>query len=355
MRAVVYRGPWDLVVADVDVRPLGRGEVRVAVDSAGVCGTDVRIFKGEHSGFANGTGRVPGHEVVGRVSEVGPRVSPPGLAVGDVVFVAPNIGCGVCAQCRRGNDNLCPTTEAIGISLDGGFAERVLVPARAVERGNLIPLGSVSSEVGVLIEPLGCVLRGQDKVDVHEGDTVFVAGAGPVGLLHVALARNRGAALVICSEPSAVRREAALRAGAAVVVDPTTADPHESVAAATGGLGADVVITAAPVHALQSEALHLAATGGRVLFFGGLPKSRPTVELDTNLIHYKELSVFGSTASTLDDCRRAVEIVGRGWIELDWMVSDRYALEDFAEAIGRAQDPAALKVIVKPSLSRKAP
>ena len=355
MRAVVYRGPRDLVVADVDVRLLDRGDVRVAVDSAGVCGTDVRIFKGEHSGFANGTGRVPGHEVVGRVSEVGPGVSPPGLAVGDVVFVAPNIGCGVCAQCRRGNDNLCPTTEAIGISLDGGFAERVLVPARAVERGNLIPLGSVSSEAGVLIEPLACVLRGQDKVDVHEGDTVFVAGAGPVGLLHVALARTRGAALVICSEPSAVRREAALRAGAAVVVDPTTADPHESVAAATGGLGADVVITAAPVHALQSAALHLAATGGRVLFFGGLPKSRPTVELDTNLIHYKELSVFGSTASTLDDCRRAAEIVGRGGIELDWMVSDRYALEDFAEAIGRAQDPAALKVIVKPSLSRKAP
>jgi len=354
MRAVVYRGPRDLVVADVDVRPLGRGDVRVAVDSAGVCATDVRIFKGEHSGFANGTGRVPGHEVVGRVSEVGPGVSPPGLAVGDVVFVAPNIGCGVCAQCRRGNDNLCPTTEAIGISLDGGFAERVLVPARAVERGNLIPLGSVSSDAGVLIEPLACVLRGQDKVDVHEGDTVFVAGAGPVGLLHVALARNRGAALVICSEPSAVRREAALRAGAAVVVDPTTADPHESVAAATGGLGADVVITAAPVHALQSAALHLAATGGRVLFFGGLPKSRPTVELDTNLIHYKELLVAGTTASTLDDCRRAAEIVGRGGIELDWMVSDRYALEDFAEAVGRAQDPAALKVVVKPSLSRKA-
>ena len=353
MRAVVYRGPRDLVVADVGPRPLGRGDVRVAVDSAGVCGTDVRIFKGEHSGFANGAGRVPGHEVVGRVSEVDQGVSPPGLAVGDVVFVAPNIGCGVCVQCRRGNENLCPTTEAIGISLDGGFAESVLVPARAVERGNLIPLGSASSDASVLIEPLACVLRGQDKVDVHEGDTVFVAGAGPVGLLHVALARTRGAALVICSEPSAVRREAAQRAGAVVVVDPTTADPHESVAAATGGLGADVVITAAPVHALQSAALHLAATGGRVLFFGGLPKSRPTVELDTNLIHYKELLVAGTTASTLDDCRRAAEMVGRGRIELDWMVSDRYALEDFAEAVGRAQDPAALKVVVKPSLSRK--
>lgn len=353
MRAVVYRGPREIVLADVDERPLDRRDVRVAVESAGVCGTDVRIFKGEHSAYSNGTGRVPGHEVVGRVRDVGAGGSRPGLAVGDLVFVAPNIGCGECSQCRRGNENLCPTTEAIGISLDGGFAETVVIPARAVERGNLISLGSVSPDTGVLIEPLACVLRGQDKVDVHAGDTVFVAGAGPVGLLHVALARTRGAALVICSEPSAVRREAARRSGAAVVVDPTTADLRERVAEATGGFGADVVITAAPVHALQSVALHLAATSGRVLFFGGLPKSRPTVELDTNLIHYKELFVVGTSASTLDDCRRAAALVSEGQIELDWMVSDRLALEDFAEAIARAQDPAALKVVVKPALTGK--
>jgi L-iditol 2-dehydrogenase len=354
MRAVVYRGPGDLVVEQVDERPLNAGDVRVAVDSAGVCGTDVRIFKGEHSAYANSAGRVPGHEVVGRVREVGSGTAVPGVAVGDQVFVAPNIGCGVCAHCRRGDENLCPTTEAIGISLDGGFADSVVVPARAVERGNLIPLGSVSSDAGVLIEPLACVLRGQDKVGVRQGDTVFVAGAGPVGLLHIALARMRGAKLVICSEPSAARRDAALRAGAAVVVDPATENVHDRVAEATASLGADVVITAAPVHALQSAALHLAATSGRVLFFGGLPKSRPTVELDTNLIHYKELIVAGTTASTLDDCGRAAEIVRDCRLELDWMISDRYALEEFAAAIERAQNPAALKVVVKPALTRKA-
>jgi len=351
MRAVVYRGPRDLVVAEVDERPLGRGDVRVAVESAGVCGTDVRIFKGEHSAYANGIGRVPGHEVVGRVCEIGPGPVAPGVAVGDVVFIAPNIGCGVCVRCRRGNENLCPTTRAIGISLDGGFGESVIVPAQAVERGNLIPLPSVSPDDGVLIEPLACVLRGQDRVDVHKGDTVFVAGAGPVGLLHIALARTRGAAHVICSQPSARRRDAALRAGASVVIDPNTADVQDAVAEATGGAGADVVITAAPVHAVQAVGLHLAACSGRVLFFGGLPKSRPTVELDTNLIHYKELLVAGTTASTLDDCRRAAQIVSDRQIELDWMVSDRYNLEDFAAAIQRAQDPAALKVIVKPSLA----
>jgi L-iditol 2-dehydrogenase len=350
MQAVVYRGPRDLAVQEVEDPMLQPGDVLVAVESAGVCGTDVRIFKGEHSAYANRVGRVPGHEIVGRIAEgVGGGVRPE-LTLGDLVFVAPNIGCGRCAQCARGNENMCRSTEAIGITLDGGFAQYVVVPARAVERGNLIGLDdSRPRRAAVLIEPLACVLRGQNKVDVHLGDTVLVAGGGPVGLLHVALAKARGASLVLCSEPSSVRREAARRAGASVVIDPTACDLAEAVAEATAGDGMDVVITAAPVHDLQTAAMVLAAPGGRVLFFGGLPKSRPTVELDTNEIHYKELTIAGTTASTVDDCRRAAELVSRGLIELDWMVSDIFALEDFAQAIDKAQDAAALKVVISPA------
>jgi L-iditol 2-dehydrogenase len=351
MRAVVYRGPGDLPVTDVPDRPIHRGDVRVAVVSAGVCGTDVRIFKGEHSAYADGIGRVPGHEIVGRVAEADSL--PPGLSDGDLVFVAPNIGCGRCRQCVLGNENLCATTEGIGITLDGGFAEQVVVPDRAASRGNLIRLDDAcSADAAVLIEPLACVLRGQDKINVHAGDTVLVAGGGPVGLLHIALAKQRGAALVICSEPSPDRRAAARRAGAAVAVDPGD-DVEAAVLDATDGVGVDVVITAAPVHALQAAALHLAAPGGRVLFFGGLPRSRPTVELDTNTIHYKELTVAGTTASTLDDCRRAAELAGQGRIDLEWMVSDRVHLTDFAEAIAKVRDGTARKVVVKPSTAKE--
>jgi L-iditol 2-dehydrogenase len=350
MRAVVYHGPRDLPVTDVPDRPLRRGDVRVTVVSAGVCGTDVRIFKGEHSAYADGVGRVPGHEIVGRVAEA--DTLPPGVAEGDLVFVAPNIGCGECRQCAQGNENLCPTTEGIGITLDGGFAENVLVPARAVDRGNLIRLDDASSaDAAVLIEPLACVLRGQEKIDVRPGDTVLVGGGGPVGLLHIALAKARGASLVLCSEPSPDRRSAALRAGAAVVADPGEVD--SAVADLTDGAGMDVVITAAPAHALQAAALHLAGPSGRVLFFGGLPRSRPTVELDTNAIHYKELTVAGTTASTLDDCRRAAELVSQGRIELEWMVSDRVGLADFAQAIAKVQDGTARKVVINPSTAKE--
>jgi L-iditol 2-dehydrogenase len=352
VRAVVYHGPEDLPVVDVPDRPLHPGDVRVTVVSAGVCGTDVRIFKGEHSAYADGVGRVPGHEIVGRVAEA--DTLPAGLAHGDLVFIAPNIGCGRCRQCARGNENLCATTEGIGITLDGGFAEHVVVPARAASRGNLIRLDDAcSADAAVLIEPLACVLRGQGKIGIRAGDTVLVAGGGPVGLLHIALAALRGASLVMCLERSPDRRSAARTAGAAVVVDPGRDDVDAAVAKATDGAGVDVVITAAPVHALQASALHLAAPTGRVLFFGGLPRSRPTVELDTNAIHYKELTVTGTTASTLDDCRAAAELVGQGRMDLEWMVSERVHLTDFAQAIAKVRDATARKVVVKPSTAKE--
>lgn len=349
MRAVTYRGPHELVVEEHEDRPLAPGEVRVAVESAGVCGTDVRIYKGEHSAYAQATGRIPGHEIVGRIAESTVDELNDGLAVGDLVFVAPNIGCGRCLQCVTGNENLCPETDGIGITLDGGFAEHLVVPARAVEAGNLIPLDEgCKVDTAVLIEPLACVLRGQDKIQVQAGDTVLVAGGGPVGLLHIALASSRGASQVICSEPSPARREAATTAGATTVVDPTSVDLATAVSDATEGLGVDVVITAAPIHALQRAAIGLAAPRGRILFFGGLPKSQPTVELDTNTVHYKELLLAGTTASSLSDCQAAAELVARGDIQLDWMISAVRSLEHFADAVDKVQDASELKVVVKP-------
>jgi len=348
MRALRYYGPLDLRVEEVTPSPLGPGDVRVAVESAGVCGTDVRIAKGDHAAVTAGSGRIPGHEIVGRVIEAGPGSDVP--TGGGLVFVAPNIGCGVCPQCRNGNENLCPTTKALGITLDGAFADSLRVPARAVQRGNLIPLPDVSADDAVLIEPLACVLRGQQKVNVHTGDTVLICGGGPIGLLHIALAYASGAALIICSEPSLARREAARIAGAQVVIDPTNQDLSAEVTAATQGRGADVVITAAPVHAVQTAALELAAAAGRVLYFAGLPKNGSKVDLDTNLIHYKELIVVGTTASTLQNCRDAARLVSDGVVNLERLVSHRFGLDDAAAAIAAAQDPTALKVIMKPTM-----
>lgn len=362
MRALVYRGPGALAVEDRSRPPLQPGEVRVLVDAAGLCGTDVRIFSGQHGAYAGVTDRVPGHEIVGAVSEVaGDGGGVP--AVGTRVFVAPNYGCGSCRWCTAGAENLCRTTRALGITDDGGFAEEVVVPARAVAAGNLVALDAAQDPAtATLVEPLACVVRGQRQVGLGAGDTVYVAGAGPVGVLHVALAKARGAATVVCADRSAVRRAAAGRAGADVTFDWDAVDPEVELGALTDGVGVDVVVAAAPSHALQAQALRMAAPGGRVLLFAGLPRSRPTVELDTNLVHYKELVVTATTASTLGDCTEAAALLGRGPGDLGglggpdglgWLVTDRFGLDDAQAAAQRAQDRAALKVVLTPHAPRR--
>lgn len=348
IQALVYNGPRHLELRSRPLQPLHGGEARVDVTSVGVCGTDLRIVDGAHTAYRGVTGRVPGHEIVGTVSEIAGR---PGstAVVGDTVFVAPNIGCGQCGRCRRDNENLCARTEALGITLDGGFAQQVVVPAAAVANGNLIRLGAgLHPDTATLLEPLACVVRGQDKARVSAGDRVMVAGCGPIGLLHIALARARGVDLVIASDRSPTRRAAAERAGADVAVDWSTTDPEGVVADLTGHAGADVVIAAAPAPDLQAAALRMAAPEGRVLLFAGLPKTGSGVELDTNLIHYKELTVTGTTASTLSDCRQAVTLLQEQLPNLDWLVTDVFPLDQAMRAVARARDRSALKVVIRP-------
>ncbi|MGI3780848.1 MAG: alcohol dehydrogenase catalytic domain-containing protein [Janthinobacterium lividum] len=348
MRALVYRGPGRLRVEERDVAPLGPGEARVRVEAAGLCGTDVRIFSGQHRAYADVTDRVPGHEIVGRLVELGPGAAAT-PALGTRVFLAPNFGCGVCDFCRRGAENLCRTTRALGITRDGGFAEEVVVPAAAVRQGNLIALpDDQDPDAATLIEPLACVVRGQDKVALGAGDTVYVAGAGPVGLLHVALARARGASMIICADRSSVRRAAAGRAGARTTLDWSATDPVVAVADLTEGRGVDVVVAAAPSHELQAQSVRLAAPSGRVLLFAGLPRSRPTVELDTNEIHYKELLLTATTASSLTDCTEAARLLSTDLGDVGWLVTDTFGLDDAEAAAARAQDRDALKVVVTP-------
>lgn len=348
MRALVYRGPGALRVESRERQDLGPGEARVRVESAGLCGTDVRIFSGQHGAYAGVTDRVPGHEIVGRLVEVGDGAAPT-AALGSRVFLAPNFGCGECAFCRRGDENLCRSTQALGITRDGGFAEEVVVPAAAVRSGTIIALSDDQDpSTATLIEPLACVVRGQDKVGLGAGDTVYVAGAGPVGLLHVALARARGATAIVCADRSATRRAAAERAGADTTFDWSATDPEVFLAELTQGSGVDVVVAAAPSHDLQAQSLRLAAPGGRVLLFAGLPKSRPTVELDTNVIHYKELVVTATTASSLRDCTEAARLLSAELPDLGWVVTDTFSLHDAEAAAARAQDRSALKVVISP-------
>lgn len=347
MLAAVYYGPNDLRLEDRQIPAIGPDEALLKVVSAGICGTDLRILHGGHRKYPEGTVRVPGHEVVGDIVEVGAQVA--GLQAGQRVMVAPNFGCGHCLQCVTGNNNRCANYGAIGITLDGAFAEYMRIPAALILQGALIPIGQgVDPAAAALIEPFACVLRGQDPLHIGPDDVVLVIGAGPIGVMHVMLARLKGAKRVIVSELSAARLPQALELGADRGVDVSSESLDDVIMEESGGRGADVIITAAPAHQAQQDALRLAAIGGRINYFGGLPKDRPTITFDSNLVHYKELVVTGTTACSTSDCWRAAEIVNAGRLDLSRLVSGRYPLADVHAAFAAAEDRSALKIVVEP-------
>ncbi len=347
MLAAVFHGPNDLRLEQVPTPEIGRGEVLVQVHSASICGTDLRIWHGNHRMYPPGTVRIPGHEIAGTIARLSSEVTD--WRVGQMVFCAPNTGCGHCLECIRGDNNLCSNYEALGVTVDGGFAEFVRISARSVQQGNLIPVAqAVDPAVAALLEPFACVVRGQNALSIRPGEVVLVMGAGPIGVMHAKLAKARGAGKVIVSEPLAARRAQARALGADQVVDPTTQDLHSAVFDESNGRGADVVIVAAPAHAAQEAAVQVAAVGARVNFFGGLPKDRPTINIDSNLVHYKELVLTGTTACSTADCWQAAEIVGAGVVDLSKMVSRRFPLKDAEQAFAAAEDRGSLKVVLQP-------
>lgn len=344
MEALVYHGPNDLRLEERPTPEPGPGEALLRVAACGICGTDLRIASGKHRAYPPGTVRIPGHEIAGVIEAVGEGAD---LKEGQPAFVAPNIGCGKCKQCRMGRINLCERPEAIGIHRDGGFAERLLLPANLVSQGNVLPVPeTVDLRAVALVEPLACVLRGQRACGVREGDLVVISGGGPIGLMHTLAARLARPAAVVVSDPGAWRRRRALEWGADHAVAPE--ELEKAVRGLSDGGGADVVITASSSAAAQRQALEVAAPAARINFFGGLPRDASKVELDTNLIHYKELVVTGTTANTTEDCRRALELVVDGSVDTAALISARYRLQEVDGALSAAASGKELKVIVEP-------
>jgi L-iditol 2-dehydrogenase len=244
---------------------------------------------------------------------------------------------------------VCPNQERIGYRHDGGFAELMRVPAMvlAVDGVNRVPEGLSFAEASVA-EPLSCVINGQEQAGVGAGDTVVVVGAGPIGCLHVRLARARGAARVVLVELSAGRLE--LAAGLVAPDEAVAAgatDPVEAVRELTGGRGADRIIVAAGSGRAQEDALRMAARRGTVSFFGGLPKDRPTITCDANVVHYREVAIVGANGSSPDHNRQALDLIATGAVPVADLITHRLPLERTVEGIHTVTRGEAIKVTVE--------
>jgi L-iditol 2-dehydrogenase len=346
MKVLRYHAPGDVRVEEADAPSVGPGELLLRVRNCSTCGTDVKIFRHGHHHIR--PPRIMGHEIAGEVSEVGDGVT--GFTAGDRVQVIAAIPCGVCDVCQKGWMTVCPNQESMGYHYDGGFAELMVVPAKvlAVDGVNRIP-DEVSFAEASVTEPLACVLNGQELADVHDGDVVVVVGAGPIGCLHVRLARARGAAQVLLID---INRER-LEASAAHVqpdewISGEDTDVVDAVTKLTNGWGADVIITAAASAVAQEQAIAMAARRGRISFFGGLPKDAPIISCDSNLVHYRELTILGANGSSPRHNREALSLIGSGTVPVSDLITHRLPLEQALDAFDLVARGEAIKVTIEP-------
>lgn len=344
MRAVVYHGQADVKVEQVPVSVCGDGELLVRVEACAVCGSDMKAYKS-----GNPRMRPPivmGHEFAGVIVE---SRAGAGFAVGERVVMATSVACGECAYCRRGWRNLCANVRPMGFGYDGGMAEFVAIPALAVSGGHVIKVpASVQPLHASLAEPVSCAVNSCENSQVQKGDTVLVMGAGPMGILNAVVAREYGAAKVILSEINPARLAQGEAFGFDRLVNPATEDLAQIVKDETGGLGADVVIVAAPAAAPQEQAVTLVRKRGTVCLFASLPAGKSLLNVDSRPIHYGELRVVGTSDSTPEHVAKAVALLDAGTFPAGRLVTHTLPLEGFLEAIALMEKGDALRVVLTP-------
>jgi 2-desacetyl-2-hydroxyethyl bacteriochlorophyllide A dehydrogenase len=337
MKAALFEKPHELNIVSRPLRALLKDEVLVKVDSCGVCGTDVHILEGTSRSTPP---VVLGHEYWGVVEDAGPETGD--IREGQKVAIDPNISCGTCYYCRRGLVHLCANLKALGVDIDGGMAERCIVPAGQL---HVLP-DTIKPEAGAFVEPISCALHGIDRAGIRAGDSVVILGGGTIGLIMLQLVRSAGAARAIVVEPLVHKQQVARTLGADHVIDPSHTDAKTAILDLTH-VGADVVIECVGSPRTMQLAIEVARRGGVVEFFGVCPVGE-TIPIEPNQVYFKELTITGSYVNP-HTFARAIAMLESGKITVDKFKIDRFPLEGAREAIELQRRGGTLKSIIQPN------
>jgi len=339
MRAVVYDRPEHFEVREVPVPEPGPGEVLLKVLVAGVCGTDLHLHAGE---FGPTYPLTPGHEFVGEVVSAGEGAAGTGL-VGHRVVVDNTASCGHCVECRRARPAYCENIVAQGVNAPGGFADYVVTDAN-----RCFVVDDLDPEVAVLTEPTACVVHGLDMLGLAPGADVLLFGAGPTGLVLTSLLTRSGAGRLVVAAPTAAKLELARARGADEVVqidrgDPSVADRRLRELAPAGF---DVVIDATGALAVLGPTLSLTRTGGTVFVYGMTEEAAqwPVAPYD---IFRRELTIKGSFAQQFS-FDRALTALRTGRVDPAGIITRRFGLDQYAEALAAVADSSVVKGVIVP-------
>jgi len=305
MKALIYIEPFKVDIVNKDLRKPNSDELIIKIYSCGVCGTDFHIFKGESFAKSN---TILGHEFSGIIADNNNHLE---FEIGDKVVVDPNIFCGKCSYCRNGKINFCENHKALGVTLDGGFAEYVIVPASQVYKiSSDVPL-----EVASFAEPLSCCLRGIDKAEIKTGESVVILGGGTIGLLMLQLVRLKGASKIILIEPIEFKQKLAYKLGADFVFSPDDKNLIDAVRDVTSG-GADCVIECVGRLEAVSLCMDLVKRGSKIILFG-VPPINSKISFDLHKAFLYELSI-GTSFLNPFTFARAVDLLNNKKINVDY-------------------------------------
>lgn len=339
MKAAIMPEAGKIELREVSLPQMQADEVLVKIKAVGICTFEQKFYYGASGGYPF----AGGHEICGVVEKVGENVAQ-NLKAGDKVIVLSLTRCGECYYCRKGYDNQCENAKDVqkvpGVDGPGGFAEYFVAKGYEVYKID----ESVPFERGTLAEPLSCVTHSMNMSGITSGDYAIVCGAGAMGIIHLLLAKQRGAKVIV-SEPNEFRRERALEFGADYVVDPLTEDQNQIVMEITHGHGVERAFFTAGGKGAILGAIDVLAVRGVLVIYGGTgPNDK--FELDPKLFHYKEITITGVTKHTKETIQTASELLSLKELPLDKLITSRFPFEEIEKALLEAKKEDSYRPVV---------
>lgn len=346
MKAIVLHDVMSWSVDEVPVPEVPHGGMLVRVQACGLCGSDLRTIRSGHKNVTFPW--VLGHEICGDVVALGRDFNGP-WAEGQRLSIGPNVYDPDDPFVAEGRHELSANVREIAQQWPGAFSEYVAIPRESVVMGNILPApDGMKVEHAAVAEPGSSVIHAHERAGTTIGDTVLIMGSGPVGCLHVAVARACGADRIFMSDIVASRLKLAQTFGPDAVIDASQEDVAERVAELTDGKGPTLVITANPSPEAPVDAVRMVAKGGRVVLFGGLPHDNSAPGVDMNIIHYQNINLIGLSRFAPRHFRMSLRMLASGRIPGEKLVSHVLPLEQADEGINAALSGEALKVVFKP-------
>ena len=351
MQAAFFTGKEKLDVRDTPKPVLPKGGMIVRVAYAAICGTDLKTLKQSDVKMEDGKQRfmelprIIGHEFSGTVELSDPDIKD--FSKGDRVVIFPTISCGKCYYCKIGRNEMCDKKHVVGYDCDGGFAEYTSISSKIVAGGGIIKIPDyLPLDIAAIAEPFSCAINCFELTPIPHKGSVVIIGAGPLGAFLCENARLNGAGMIILLEKNEQQLKTARIAPADSFLLNQGDKSITEIKNITNGRGADVVVTACSAPSAQLQAINMVAKCGKVNLFGGLPRDKSILSIDTNMIHYKECMVTGTHGSCPEQAKKALAYF-KDTIDMEKYISKKYPLFEINNAFENAMGSNRMKILIE--------